>query len=227
VAILLIGVAGSSSFQHSREVTLAPGQQARIDGLTVRYVKPTVAASSQRLSFGADLAVYQGRKLLTKLQTTRGFYPSQDPTLGPISRFFNGEADSNVGLQAGLTRDIWTVVNPDLTPLQGLIGQGDRLFTAAIRKAQASSPAQLGSIWQLRDEAIVGIASRYASHPWPINFLLIVDPLVSWIWIGAIIVALGGLIALWPVPARARKRAPVTAPARPPAPAVAAVREPV
>ena len=65
---------------------------------------------------------------------------------------------------------------------------------------------------------------------------MIVDPLVTWIWIGAIIIALGGLIALWPVPSvawrRVRVRAPSTAPAPAPAagpaaPAVTAVAEPV
>jgi cytochrome c-type biogenesis protein CcmF len=233
VAVLLIGVAGSSSFQHSREVTLAPGQHARVDGYTVSYVKPIVGASPQKLSFGAVLAVSKGGKHVTTLRTTRGFYPSQDPTMGPISRFFDGEADSNVGLQAGLTRDIWTVVNPDLTPLQGLINEGDAKFTPAIKQAETaalSHPGQaratMNYIWQLRDTAIVAIASRFASHPWPVNFLLIIDPLVTWIWIGALIVAGGGLIALWPLPAVARRRVPVRAPARPPAPAVAAVREP-
>jgi cytochrome c-type biogenesis protein CcmF len=232
--VLLIGVAGSSSFQHSKETTLAPGQSARVDGYTVRYVRPTVAATPQKLSFGAVLSVSRGRKPVTTLDTTRGFYPSQDPTLGPISRFFNGEADSDVGLQAGLTRDIWTVVNPDLTPLQGLISQGDRVFSSAIAAVQSNSrlsPAQrqtaMNGLWEQRDAAIVGIAARYATHPWPVNFLLIVDPLVSWIWIGALIVAGGGLIALWPVPALARRRAAARAPARKSAPAVTAVREPV
>jgi cytochrome c-type biogenesis protein CcmF len=234
VAVLLIGVAGSSSFQHSREVTLAPGQHARLDGYTIRYVRPIVGASAEKLTFGAVLAVSKGGKPVTTLRTTRGFYPSQDPTLGPISRFFDGEADSDVGLNAGLTRDIWTVANPDLTPLQGLIGEGDSKFTSAIKQAQAAAlthPAQaratMNYLWQLRDTAIVGIASRFASHPWPVNFLLIIDPLVSWIWIGALIVAGGGLIALWPLPAVARRRAPARAPARQPAPAVAPVREPV
>jgi cytochrome c-type biogenesis protein CcmF len=234
VAILLIGVAASSSFQHSRDVTLAPGQRASVDGYTISYVRPTASASAQRLSFGAVLNVSKRGSRITTLRTTRGFYPSQDPTLGPIGRFFNGEADSDVGLRAGLTRDIWTVVNPDLTPLQGLISDGDRVFTAALRSAEANSahlpPAQaqaaLARIWQLRDEAIVGIASRYVSHPWPINFLLIVDPLVTWIWVGALIVAAGGLIALWPVPALARRRATAAVAARPAAAAVTAVREP-
>jgi cytochrome c-type biogenesis protein CcmF len=229
VAVLLIGVAGSSSFQHSREVTLAPGQQARIDGYTIRYVRPTVGASAQRLSFGAVLAVSKGAKHVTTLRTARGFYPSQDPTLGPISRFFDGQADSDVGLQAGLTKDIWTVVNPDLTPLQNEISKGDQVFTAAIKQIRGLPPgqgqAQMSRIWQLRDVAIVGIASRYQTHPWPINFLLIVAPLVSWIWLGAIIVAAGGLIALWPRPP-APRRLLVRAPARRPAATVAPVRDP-
>jgi cytochrome c-type biogenesis protein CcmF len=215
-------------------VTLAPGQQARLDGYTIRYVRPTVGATAQRLAFGAVLAVSKSGRPVTTLHTMRGFYPSQDPTLGPISRFFDGEADSDVGLQAGLTKDIWTVVNPDLTPLQRLISTGDAKFTPAIKQAEAAAlrlpPAQaraeMNNLWQLRDLAIVGIASRYASHPWPINFLLIVDPLVSWIWLGAIIVALGGLIALWPRPPAPRRLA-VKAPERRRAPAVAPVQEPV
>jgi cytochrome c-type biogenesis protein CcmF len=233
IAVLLIGVAASSSFQHSRNVTLAAGQSATVDGYRIAYVRPTAAATAQKLSFGAVLNVFKGRTHVTTLSTTRGFYPAQNPSLGPIGRFFNGEADSDVGLRAGLTRDIWTVVNPDLTPLQGLINEGDRDFSAALTTAEANAaklPAAQGQaamdqLWQLRDQAIVAIASRYVSHPWPINFLFIVDPLVSWIWIGAIIVALGGLIALWPVPVLARRRARASASVRT-APAVAAAREP-
>ncbi len=234
IALLLIGVAASSSFQHSRNVTLMPGQSTSVDGYKIAYVRPTVAATSQKLSFGAVLRVTRRGRPVTTLHTTRGFYPSQDSTQGPIGRFFNGEADSDVGLKAGLTRDVWTVVNPDLSPLQSRISQGDALFTAAIKKTEAAMlrlpPAQaqaaMNQLWQLRDQAIVGIASRYVSHPWPINFLFIVDPLVSWIWLGALIVAFGGLIALWPIPRLARRRAVVPAGARAvPAP-VAAVREP-
>jgi hypothetical protein len=97
----------------------------------------------------------------------------------------------------------------------------------AARLAPVQARAAMAQLWQLRDAAVVAIASRYVSHPWPINFLLIVDPLVSWIWIGALIVALGGLIALWPMPpAPASRRAVAPAPSRPvPAP-VAMAREP-
>ena len=51
------------------------------------------------------------------------------------------------------------------------------------------------------------IAHRFVTHPWSSEFLLIVDPLVTWIWLGALIIGGGGLIALWPVPSLARRRA--------------------
>jgi cytochrome c-type biogenesis protein CcmF len=210
LALLLIGVAASSSFQHSRDLSLTPGQSAKVDGLTIRYVRPTATATAQKLSFGAVLAVDQGHKHLMTLVTSRGFYPAQDATLGPIGRFFNGAADSTVGLSAGALHDIWAVVHPDLTPLQPLIARGDRVFQSAL-SAEASLPAAqaqqgLPRLWQLRDQAIVEIAHRFVTHPWPIEFLLIVSPLVTWIWIGAIIIATGGLIALWPFPALAWRR---------------------
>jgi cytochrome c-type biogenesis protein CcmF len=235
LAVLLIGVAASSSFQHSRDVFLSPGERATVDGYQVKYVRPTVAASAQKIAFGAVLAVSKGDRHVVKLRTSRGFYPSQDPSQGLVGRFFNGEADSNVGLKAGLTKDIWTVVNPDLTPLSGWISRANTVFSTALtrvmrgmsRLSTSQQQAELNALWTLRDQAITGIADRYLTHPWRVEFLLIVDPLVTWIWIGAIIIAAGGLIALWPVPSLARRRVAVPVRPRASAPAVTAVREPV
>ncbi len=228
LAVLLVGVAASSSFQHSRDVTLAPGQATSVDGYKIRYVRPTAATSPQKIAFGAVLDVSKAGKHVTTLTTTRGFYPAQDATMGQIGRFFNGEADSNVGLRAGATRDIWTVINPDLSPLQGLISRGDQVFQAALKSAMprigalplAQAQKALQPLWQERDQAIAEIAARFVTHPWPVDFLLIVSPLVTWIWVGALIMALGGLIALWPIPSRIRRRpAPerASAPVAPPA----------
>ncbi len=229
VAVALIGVAASTSFQHSRYATLRPGQSARVDGYTVRYVRPTVAATSAKISLGAILSVSKGSQHVTTLDTQKELYPSQDPTLGPIGRFFNGSDESRIGLKSGFTRDIWTVINPSLQPLQGLIARGDKLFTAAelsamrsvARLPTAQAQADLQPLWQARDRAIAEITARYATRPWPVTFLLIVSPLVMWLWLGGIIVAAGALIALWPVPALARVRARVPAfagrPAREPA----------
>jgi cytochrome c-type biogenesis protein CcmF len=227
LAVLLIGVAGSSSFQHSNQVTLAPGQHARVDGYTITYIRPVATASAAKLTFGSVLDVTKGGRRVAILTTTRSFYPATDSaTAGPISEAFNGGSDSNVGLQAGLTHDIWTVVNPDLTPLAPLIRQGDSVFLQFMTKltpAQARDPSTIRFISAYRARAIGELTQRFVTHPWPVAFLLIVSPLVSWIWLGALIIVAGGLIALWPVPATARRGATVRSAARRrPAPAVAA-----
>ena len=59
-----------------------------------------------------------------------------------------------------------------------------------------------------------GSPAGSSSHPWPVEFLFIVSPLVTWIWLGALIIISGGLIALWPVPALARRRSTAPATAR-------------
>jgi cytochrome c-type biogenesis protein CcmF len=210
LAVLLVGVAASSSFQHSRDVNLLPGQNAMVDGYKVSYVRPTAHASAAKISFGAVLDVSKGGRHVTRVTTVRNFYPAPlDPTVGPISEAFNGQADSQVGLRAGLTRDIWTVINPNLQPLQALINRGDRTFTQFMTRltpAQARQPRIVNFIRGERAAAIAGLTSRFVTRPWPVEFRLIVSPLITWIWLGAMIIAIGGLIALWPVPAVARRR---------------------
>jgi len=207
-AVLLLGVAASSSFQHARDVSLKPGQSARVDGFQIRYVRATAHPAAEKISLGAVLDVSKDGRHVATLHTTRGFYPALDPSLGIVGRFFNGEAESEVGLRAGLGRDIWTVINPDLRPLQPVIDEGNRRFrtamTALLRgRGDRRAVAQL---FALRDAAVAGVARRFVTRPWPATFRLIVSPLATWIWIGAIITALGGLIALWPAPATARRR---------------------
>ncbi len=220
LAVLLIGVAASSSFQHSRDVTLRPGQSARVDGYTFRYQRPIAEATPAKVQFGAVLVVSKGARRVTTLTTTRAFYPNQNPADGVIGRFFDAStSDSSVGLQSGPVRDIWTVVSPDLTPLASLINQGNQLFGNAIMatvkrtsgESVARQDAALAPLWDERDLAVLGIADRYVSHPWAVGFLLIVSPMVLWIWIGAAIMFSGGLIALSPLPSLARRRSSANA----------------
>ena len=210
VAFALIGVAASTSFQDSRTATIRPGQSVMIHGYKVRYVRATASATAQKLSFGAVLNVTSGGHHVTTLTTSYGLYPSQDPTQGPIGRFFNGSAESRVGLRAGLTQDIWAVINPNITPLQGLIQKGNAVLQKALTNALAQPPAAraqaLNQLYQLRDIAIEKLTGRFVTNPWPATFLLIVSPLVTWLWLGAIMAAIGGLIALWPLPPPRRRR---------------------
>jgi len=235
LAVLLVGVAASSSFQHSQDMILKPGQRASVDGYTIRYVRPTESVSDQKISFGAVLNVTKGGKHVTTVTTTRSFYPSQNPSDGLIGKFFDtANSDSQVGLDAGLRRDIWTVINVDPSPLAPLINKGNSVFAAyapqVMTKAAQLPPGQaqsaMNALWSERDLAVTEIARRFVTHPWPTEFLLIVDPLVTWIWLGALIIGGGGLIALWPVPSLARRRASVRSAARPSAPPGVPVREP-
>ena len=133
------------------------------------------------------------------MTTVKSYFPSLAPFLGPISRFFEGEATSEVGLQAGWRRDIWTAIAPDIGSLRPRIEEGDKVFTGA-KLTPEQRDAFLG-------QALAGLARSYANNPPPATFRLIVSPMVTWIWIGALIAFLGGLIALWPQPRGARSRA--------------------
>jgi cytochrome c-type biogenesis protein CcmF len=50
------------------------------------------------------------------------------------------------------------------------------------------------------------VAARYKAAPPPATFRFIVSPLVEWIWLGGLIAAAGGLLALWPSAAVRRQR---------------------
>jgi cytochrome c-type biogenesis protein CcmF len=212
VAVALVGVAGSTSFQHQRYATLKPGQSVHLDGYTLRYTHPTAQASAQKISFGADLAVTKSGHHVTTLHTSYGLYPSLDP-MHPIGRFLNtsdgAQTESRVGLDSGALRDLWVVISPNLGRLQNLVSTGDVKIARALIAAEKLPPAQraqqLNTIFQLRDILIDELAQQFVRHPWASTFLIEVSPLVMWLWIGAIIAALGGLIALWPVPRRSRR----------------------
>ena len=209
-AVLLLGVAISSSFQHAKDVTLRPGQTTRLDGFDIRYVRATARAESEKISLGAVLEVSKDGKEVATLRTTRGFYPSQDVSQGIVGRFFGGEAESEVGLRAGFGRDIWTVISPNLAPMEPIIERGNRTFRRAMvgimSKPGGDQQQAVAQLYALRDAAVTAVARRFVTSPWPADFRFIVSPLATWIWIGAIVTFLGGLLALWPAPATARRR---------------------
>ena len=46
--------------------------------------------------------------------------------------------------------------------------------------------------------AILALAQHYVQDPPPATFRVIVNPLVGWIWIGALIALAGAVMAGWP-----------------------------
>jgi cytochrome c-type biogenesis protein CcmF len=198
ITVMFVGVAASSSFQAERDIRMQPGDTATVGGYTVKYERATadVALRNDRvekITLGADLRVSRDGRDLGPLHTERGYYPSSDPSLGPVGRYFEGESTSEIGLMAGPWRDLWTAVAPD----QEGIG---RVVSALDRRLADASPEQAFA-------AAAGFAQVYRAQPPPATFRVISSPLVTWIWIGAIVVFAGGLIALWPAPDAARRRA--------------------
>jgi cytochrome c-type biogenesis protein CcmF len=208
MALLFVGVAGSSAFQHAHDVTLRKGQQTKVGDYVVTYVKPTSNISTrggdlEKISFGAVLDVRKNGKHLTTLRPSKAYFPSQDQSdLGPVGRFFEGDATSEVGMKAGLRRDLWTAMSPDISKMRPIIDKGDKAFAAIDGKV----PPQMQAA--LLGQAINGLVQRYRTNPPPASFRMISSPLVAWIWIGGLVVFTGGLIALWPAgdPARGRVR---------------------
>jgi cytochrome c-type biogenesis protein CcmF len=202
MAVLFAGVAASSTFQHVRDVRLSPGQVARVGGYDVRYVRATGAVSDQKVTLGAVLDVSRKGHHVATLRPTRGYYTTgADPGLGPTGRYFAGEATSEVGLSAGVRRDVWTAVEPDVNAMQKMIDGIDKRFPLA----DAGTTQLLLGV----------IAQRYRLAPPPAPFRMIVSPMVEWIWLGGLLLGLGGLIAVWPAaPAPMRRRALRLAPAR-------------
>ena len=207
MAVMFVGVAASSAFQHVHDVRLSPGQSAKVGAYTVRYDKPTSRVDVsrgqvERLVFGARLSVYKGGRKIATLAPERGYYPiTGAPFVAPIGKYFMGESTSEVAMDAGPFRDIWTAVQPDLSSLKTQLAQGDKVFRDASGKMPAAAyGAALG-------EAIRGLVGRYPPTAKPATFRVLASPLVAWIWTGGLIVFAGGLICLWPAPDLARRRA--------------------
>ena len=200
IAVLFLGVAASSAFVQQRDVRAAPGrhrQGGRLPG-HLRASRPRelggdAAGTGAPISLGAVLRRAQGRQALHDAPGAQLLRDPRTRRTGVISRFFEGEATSEVDVRWGLRRDFWLAVRPDL----GSLAEADPRGRPQVRRLarptcrRSSSPRS---------------PSATARDPPPAAFRAIVSPLVAWIWIGGAIAVLGALVAAWPSPeARLRR----------------------
>src|SRR5262249_4133426 len=177
IAVLLGGVAAPSSSQPVSELGLSPGQSTRVGAYAVRYVRPTATVTPRNdaahtgatLSLGALLDVAKHGHHVATLSPSEGFYSSQEPGQRSVGSLIGGQPVSHVSMDAGVTRDVWSAIQPNIEApaLQRIVKIGNRTLPA--------------------EEAIVAIgylARQYLQHPPRAQFHLIVSPLVMWIWIG-------------------------------------------
>jgi cytochrome c-type biogenesis protein CcmF len=202
MAVLFVGVAASSSFRHESELRLSPGQSTRVGSYNVTYVRPTATVlprsdtkhTGSIMDLGAILDVSRGGRHVATLNPSRGYYDTTDPSQGSVGHLIAGEPVSHVGLKAGPLRDFWSAIEPDITQpyMQNIINAGNRVVPY-IRPDKGIAVIYL-------------LTQAYLQHPPPAQFHFLASPLVTWIWLGGLIVLTGALIAIWPAPSAVRRR---------------------
>jgi cytochrome c-type biogenesis protein CcmF len=143
------------------------------------------------LNLGALLDVTRNGHHVATLNPSEGFYASEEASQGSVGSLIGGQPVSHVAMDASLTRNVWTAIEPDIE-------------TPALKKI-----ITVGNSTLPPEDALVAIAylaRAYLKNPPQAQFNFLVSPLVFWIWIGGLISFGGGLIALWPAPSTVRRR---------------------
>src|SRR4051794_30525810 len=181
MAVLVVGGAPAPPFHHPRGAPPGPGHAPAGGGHDVHYDRATgrvardPASTGAFMTLGAVLTVRKDGEKVGVLRPARNYYPG-DASQGTLGQYLLGDATSEVGLKAGATRDFWTAVQPDAGWLNKVIAKGNEL------------PPDAAPL------ALQAIAARYAEKPPAASFRMIASPLVTWIWVGGLIVAAGGLL---------------------------------
>jgi cytochrome c-type biogenesis protein CcmF len=224
IAVVLIGIAASSSFQTNREVSLRPGQTTVVDGNKITYVKPTASVSPLAFTAGALLRIESGGNTFPLHPDARFYRPTGSGPDTGIAPYFDGESDSDIGLEPGLGHDHWIAVRPEIVAVQRRARAADKAFADCVRGGPGTPPqckavgalmlqaredpslrpAALEQINRLQTLTAENIAKTYVADASPTTFKVIVNPLVTWMWIGGLIALAGAIIALWP--SRGRRR---------------------
>ncbi|MDE3070701.1 MAG: hypothetical protein KGJ43_08230, partial [Acidobacteriota bacterium] len=209
IALLFIGVAASSSFQHQTERSLGPGQTARVGRYNVRYLRPTAAVingpdrTGATVDLGAVLEIRRGGRRVGTLRPMEGYYASDEPSQGSVGYLIGGQPVSHISMDSGLGGDVWSAIEPNIhsAALQRVVEAGNRIVPAGHYEDA------LAALWVL--------AHDYVKAPPAAQFNLITLPLVEWIWLGGLVALLGALLAIWPSPLALRARVRALAPGSP------------
>ena len=184
--MLLIGIAASSSFQTNRDVRLQAGQTRqgrRLHDQLRQADRPIPTNERHRVRRPARRHA-DGKQVAT-LNPSAELLPDRGSDRGAIGRFFIGESTSEVGLKtAGRGRPL------DRVPA-GPLGR-------SIPRSCAATASSRTCRRTAQEIAILALAQHYVQDPPPANFRVIVNPLVGWIWIGALIALAGAVMAGWP-----------------------------
>jgi cytochrome c-type biogenesis protein CcmF len=177
VLVVVVGIAASQAYQVRALATLRPGQSMALAGYTLTYkgLRPTLEAN--RLVLAAAVTARRGSQRLGTLLPSQNYYPGvPDPVVTPAVREEPWE------LAWGLVQGHTPL--PDLGQLLGGRNPFEDLYLV-----------------------LNGVAAQHGKQPLgtrSIALQAVVTPLVGLIWLGGMVVGLGGVVAL--LPARRRRR---------------------
>jgi cytochrome c-type biogenesis protein CcmF len=77
VALVVVAIAFSASFDTRTEITLAPGESAAFDGYTITYVEPFARQESNRTVIGAEFVLFRGDSRRATLRPRLNQYDNQ------------------------------------------------------------------------------------------------------------------------------------------------------
>ncbi len=180
VLLVVVGIAASQVYQVRADALLKPGQSMLVDGYTIRYDGFRPQPQSNRMVLGAQVSAFRGGRMLGTFTPSLNVYPGQaEPVVTPAVR------EEPFDLVAGLFSGRNPL--PDLAPLfQGRNPFEDLYFVLQGVDAHMKHPATS-----------------------PATIQVFVNPMVGFIWLGGIIIGLGGITAL--LPAARRRRVPAEA----------------
>ncbi|MDQ8046925.1 MAG: cytochrome c-type biogenesis CcmF C-terminal domain-containing protein [Solirubrobacteraceae bacterium] len=210
LAMLLLAVAASTAFDTTKQQSMVPGQTIDLaGGRQLKYLKPTgdiklnKAGRIEYISFGAEMQVIRNGKPAEIIDPRHDFYPSLAiVAYGPVGRFFQGEESSEVSLRSRPARDLWVAMTPDS---DGIVTRAKQV-DAGFQKISQNLDENVASA--LLAKSLQGIVDQQLSSKGAIVVRAIDSPGVLWVWIGAVMMILGGLLAIsQPSVARSRVKA--------------------
>ena len=161
----------------------------------------------ERIEFGAELKVTRGGETKT-LRTSKDYFPSRHGARARSGASSTASRPPRSRWTPACDKDIWAAVAPDIVKLRP---ESRRATSCSTKAADDLSPEEANQFLAL---ALRGLTDRYAVDPPPARFRFEVNPLVTWIWLGALIVRVRRLHRRLAVtPARRTVAAPTTPPA--------------
>ncbi len=137
IAIMAIGVIGSSLYSTEKEANLKSGQSMVIQDYTLTYQNSTIEHQPDKTVLRAAVAVSRDGRQVSNLYPEKLFHRSYEQ---PVTE---------VAIRSTLGEDLYVILD---------------------------SSADDGTAF----------------------FKVLVNPLVDWIWIGGVVLVIGGLVAFWP-----------------------------